>query len=219
MNKQYKKISWIVVAFGTLFAYFYFSALHERYLSINSFDDCVKAHFTVLATYPEVCVLPGKKFVNQKQVTQDQSVPTDTKIENRLSFPYESLTYTVNGQPLTFKDGIGVVNNDSTTGEATTTFTLYSKPFIFNSNASTSDSYAIVTEARVKGSVVGYYVFLALALQTTYSGTNGAFLGKELVDASFNATGTNIYITVKDVHQKQKKVILTITDTNTITVK
>lgn len=91
-------------------SYSYFVHVKNTYYGVTSFDACVKAGFEVLTTYPEQCRMPGKRFVNEKQVRAPHVVQEELSV---LEPAFKTAKYFFEGSPFMLVHGIGIIQEDS----------------------------------------------------------------------------------------------------------
>lgn len=182
----------IVVFFG------YFTYLDSKYKSVTSFDSCVSHGYTVLATYPEKCVLPGKFFVNPRQKETKIPIVTSSTTEVSIVNPYQNLTFYFEGQGITFAQGKAVVSIKRGSHVATTTLTLLPDIYTFDiNNDSATDTLLFITldnEQSSKSSL--HYLVAAIKLANGYVGSNALYIGKDIRNESVvsESLGTVLHV-------------------------
>ncbi|MBP6888567.1 MAG: hypothetical protein KBC21_02570 [Candidatus Pacebacteria bacterium] len=146
-------------------SYAYFSSVNNRFLSVKSFEDCVKSGSPILDTYPEECKIPGKTFVNKKQSKEAQTKTEQTEVLKKNFLNY---LYLVNGTP------------SAVTSLPTATSSLIYSDLMYESkvNGDTLKDILFIAHERKAAALDMYYLLLALGL---YNGelapANGIALG------------------------------------------
>lgn len=90
-------------------SYFYFNAIEERHKNILSFEDCIRAGFKVIPTYPETCKIPGKTFTNPRQKEEHTKAETTLQTQDNIKALYKNDSYVIEGQRIKLEDGLGTI--------------------------------------------------------------------------------------------------------------
>lgn len=192
----------------SLLGYFYFIDTQKKYVAINSFDQCVSAGYPLLESYPEICKMPGKQFLNPLQQIQKENLPREKE-----SNDFRNLTYFIEGTPVTFNDGIGILPSNVSTKRSTTTLEMIVPPhFIDINNDTILDALLVVrTIDSIRKPTGAYYVTASLSLNTGYLGINGLYLGSNLATTSFSYIDNKLvleYILMKANNKQYKQFVL-----------
>lgn len=195
MNKQYIFLS---IFFSVLLcSYFYFSLQHKRYSDVLSFDDCIKAGYTLLPTYPERCVMPGKTFIQESQRGRQQVLGEATTSERGVPpLPdYKNLTYIVEGSSIPFRDGYGVLAPTTRFNQSTSTLHILDTIESVQINKDgVPDRLLIIVATEKNTKNRSYYTALALSLSNGYVGTNAIYIGSNIASTTYTYIDNKIIV-------------------------
>ena len=80
-----KLFFYILLTVAIIGFYFFYSQEEKKYLSVNSFSECVSMGYPIMESYPEKCMTPDKRiFINESQVIKVEGVATSTGKENLI---------------------------------------------------------------------------------------------------------------------------------------
>lgn len=181
MYKQKNILLVAVVIIAGVMSYFYFSGVHSLYKSITSFDDCVASGFTVLTTYPEKCVLPGKVFINKNQQRSDAAPPVASE---KKTDAYKNTTYTIGGQIVTLTDGKGILSLDIGSQKSTSSVDIVGDVLYFDVNGDTASDTVLLLSVSNQREQKRFYLATAVALAKGFVGTNGVYLTTNIATSS-----------------------------------
>lgn len=192
---MYKKnLILLLIVTGTLiFSYQYFHAVQMNYLSVTTFSECKTAGYDVLNTYPEVCVMPSKRFVNPNQekrttATSDQAFP---KTEY-----YKNQGYIIDGEYILFTDGISHATSSTMTSKNAPTFTIVGAPFYYDiNNDSFVDNIIIIKKEGGLPNHSSYYLSSCIGLRDGCTGINAPFLDVSVEKQKFVYKNGHLVIT------------------------
>lgn len=166
-----------------IFSYQYFHFVQIHYLSITSFDTCVKAGYVVTITYPEKCVLPGKSFTNPLQQEQQN---ISLKEKNSTRDDYKNLSYVVEGQQFQLHNGEGIIFYTVDTIQSSSTIRIIGTPFYYDINNDNKEDIIFLMEVIPKNNQVPLHLIsAALQLNNGYTGTNVLYVDMATHNDSF----------------------------------
>ncbi len=200
-RKKYHYAFIFVFLFGILpFAFMYFMSKHKIYTETVSFIDCVNAGFPVTATYPEVCALPGKKFINPLQeATVSSPLSTDKSKEDADP---KSQSYYVEGKMVKMIDGMGILPADPLKGSATSAVMVLDGATAFDINQDGVDDKVLLLVLKNNKEYYEYYITAMLSLHTGYTGANAIYLGQDIASTTVSFRNKELLVTYT---KKQKK--------------
>ena len=192
-----------ILIIAIIASYLYFSIAKKHYQSIVSYSDCVNAGYSVSRTYPETCSIPGKFFVNQKQLV---SLPI-TISTTTVPVPYndfDSITYTMDGQNILLHMGEGVIPLSVSKG--TTTIHIAGKELFFDINGDSlpDTTFLLVSGNQNSTSTVIYYLTSALGLTKGHVGLNILTIGEARTTPLLLYKNASINLTYIDMHANKK---------------
>lgn len=177
-------------------SYTYFMSVHSRFRSITSFDECVKAGFQILTTYPEKCVLPGKVFTNPLQHEEKITRELLTSTTSTITSDYKNLSYMIEGQEVILKNGIGILGSNQLVNRPTSTIEIAGNAVSLDiNNDSRSDIVFLLHTVGNKKSKDTFYVSGVLTLHNNSTGLNAVYLGDTLKDAALTLKNGEIAVT------------------------
>lgn len=151
-----------ILVFTALIAYLFFIEAEKKYKSISSFETCVNAGYPVSSNYPEECKIPGKTFVNPKQIKE---VVTNVQ-STTPNLDHLNLSYLINGQTVS----IGTSSEDLVMFEI--------EPIRLDVNGDKLQDVLFVAEKKLTNKSSIYYLMLALGLHNGEKvPANGVLLG------------------------------------------
>jgi hypothetical protein len=181
------------------FSYLYFSAKQEMYDTITSYESCVAAGFRVLETYPEVCVLPGKRFTNPKQVLVTPQEKNTGGVSTSTSNFYKNLSYFIEGQKIVLHDGVGnfvlIGQHAVATGTVEVTDTIFS--YDVNNDGILDAIFLLTVTFKEKESshpIVASYIAGALSVQSGFVGSNAVYLSNNIATTSLMYKNGELYV-------------------------
>lgn len=171
-----------------LSAYVYFSYAQQRFASVTSFDECVSAGYPILETYPETCMLPGKRFTNprQKKAEETQQVVSKEQLHDQIV----GKEYLVNGQK------ISVAKNGDLAPTGSSSAVLLLGQFI--EGDFTKDTKNDIVFLARSATTSSLYLMLAVGLYDGIAPANGVLIGPSSGTSTLqlNATGTLEVVTL-----------------------
>lgn len=182
-----KKVSTLLaVPVVLLGCYFYFSGIQNNYLSVTTFDECVRLGYPITTSYPETCRMPGKSFTNPSQT----ALPLETSTQTITSPLYENISYSIEGELVPLTDGSYVLVNEN----GTTTITSYGTSSTFDSNADGTEDVHFFLTLQNNTSDKLFYLVTAFKQKTTYKGSNGVYMGENIEPLSITKQGSTIRV-------------------------
>ena len=164
-------------------SYQFFHARQKEYLGITTFTECVDGGYSVLPTYPETCVVYGKKFINPNQ-QPSHATSTSTPVSDPLQ--YKNLSYMLDGEVIQFTNGQSELTlpNGDQAGAIQLTIMDTSFPYDLN-NDGTVDYVILIRASNQNTARIAYFLSAAVTLKNGLSGVNALFLDYSLIDAAF----------------------------------
>lgn len=147
-------------------SYTYFTKVNSSYQAITNFDTCVKAGFVVMPTYPEVCVMPGKRFTNERQHAAPETVTTAQEVHTPEN-DYKNGTYFFEDGSVLFREGVAT----TTRLKASAITTLMILPGVLKEDLNQDgvhDLMFLVAEQGTEKRYLGAF----LSLEKGYTGAN-----------------------------------------------
>lgn len=129
MKKNIKKniIGILCIAIIISFSYFFFQRVENTFAKISSFEECLAAGFPILESYPEQCKMPGKTFINNKQVYAKK----ESSISSQKDARYKNTSYTIDGVSIEFLHGEGTIFESTALHKnSSSTFTIIDNPLL-----------------------------------------------------------------------------------------
>ena len=164
--------------FVLLISYSYFADIRSEYNSINSFEECKKGGYPIMESYPEVCKMPGKQFVNEEQVKHIEKENRQARLHEDTSFI--SGNYFLDGERIYFHGGVATTSLKSIEKLIIAT-SSYKKADI--TKHTTLDTVFLVKAYDKREIVTGLYLGVAIGLSEGQTGLSLRFLSK---DASYS---------------------------------
>ncbi len=192
-----------ILLFGS---YLYFRSVHMNYMTILSFDDCIKAGFPSLKTYPETCRIPGKLFTNESQKQSDYTPPTSSSTET-LASSYKNLSYFVDGQKLKMTEGIGIF---AASTSKQITFRATDAISFFKKATNTEYGFFLAIREDTPTKQQSYYLGSATSLYFSFTGLNFLFLDTSVSSVMFEYDDDILTVTYSNQEGLQKKKNFTI---------
>ncbi len=205
MNVRQKNYIFIVsVICSVVVGYTYFLHKQKEYLAITSYDDCVTSGYEVTTTFPETCSMPGKKFFNPRQKA---SPPQTSLVVPMSKNDFENMTYVLEGENVTFKNGVGEILSDPLLKRSTTTLTVTGAPLLFDINEDTATDTVVLlkTLAKDPGTMPSYYITASVSLHTGYTGVNMIYLGDDVASPSLVYKNGGIHLTYTSIRTKKEE--------------
>ena len=187
-----------------IFSYQYFHTVQVKYLSITNFKACVDAGFTVVPSYPEKCVMPGKFFSNplQKAAASTQGTQNATTSEE-----YKEIQYLFDGQLVKLKDGVGTVSGSANNKQSSSTLRVIGKPFFHDTNDDGKlDTIFLLDLSSTGTNAYSQYLSVALQLNNRYAGTNALFVDNGIITVSFGYKNGMILINYTTVSSSTRNI-------------
>lgn len=161
-------------------SYQYFHTRQSKFLKITSFDECVEAGYVVTASYPEVCSVYGKRFINPRQHVNSQSTSTSSQLA------VQRKVFILNGEQLSFEDGKGTL--PPTNQEKTPTkFEIMDNParYDINDDGQMDEIVIIRTVPDDPSTKPQFYVSALVSKNATMYCVNALFIDYSLIGAAF----------------------------------
>jgi hypothetical protein len=189
-----KNFLYILLVIAIIIVYLFFKKMQNEYDSITTYEECLDAGYSMIATYPEQCKIPGKTFVNQTQKgSTDIVAATTTDSKN-----YKSATYKIEGELITLKNGIALT--PSAPGSASIDTMRYFGNEVrgdFDKNGTEDIAFLMTKESG--GSGTFFYLAVALLLDNQlYSGINTIFLGDRIAPQTTELKNDQIVVNYAD---------------------
>ncbi len=182
-------------------SFFYFYTQQAQYKKITSFESCVLAGYAVTPTYPETCSIPGKTFVHENQKRQEDSLQKQvTTIEDS----FKNLAYIIDGQKVTFDNGVGLIPPSLAKKNATTTFEISPVQERCDINGDFSPDLVFLIKKQMGGDQAQYYLSSAITLHTGYSGLNALYVDTLVASSTLTYKNNTITIEYLDSHGSKK---------------
>lgn len=185
-------------------AYVYFSYTERHFVSITSFDECVSAGYPILETYPETCMLPGKRFTNPRQTKTEEK----QAIAKKLSLHEQVLDkkYLVNGQNI-------FVSRDEKSASTNSSW-VTTLPDRFIETDATGDTKNDIVFLAHNATTSSLYVLLAVGLYDGLTPANGILIGESdgTSTLQMTATGTLEVVTFTKKGKEVRKTFITEND-------
>lgn len=177
------------------FVYFYFSARQKEFQNITSFDECVAAGYPVNESYPELCVLPGKKFSNPHQKKSEESVvylPETLPYYKAFNQNYLSKGTTV---------FVSAVEGDSALQKATSSVVVFNGSFY--QQDFTGDFKKDIVFLAKEPNTETLYLFLGVGLYSGFAPANGFVIEKNIATSTMHVRGTStVYVSATTTDYK-----------------
>lgn len=197
MKKYIKYILYLGLVLFLAMVFIFFKHAQEDYLSITTFEDCVRAGYEVLTTYPEQCKMPGRTFTNTQQIEETlETVATSTETVRKNSSPKNS-SYTLDGNVVSLVDGESISTTTPSSSSLETAKYYGNELRIDLNEDGTSDSAFLLTYTT-SGTGFFYYLVVALNKKDTYTGINGILLGDRIEPLSTEFKNGEIVVTYFD---------------------
>jgi hypothetical protein len=194
--KKKRGVQYGIFVLLLLGVYVYFIRTNQHFLSIHSFEECVLAGYPISPTYPEVCIMPGKKFTNKNQQPEAHERKQETQTLAGTSTPYKDTTYTIEGEKVHLENGFFTVIDRMSA--ASTTIHYYGNELSLDYNNDGTIDTAGILQVSPTGTGIFYYVVIAFKKEDGYTGGNGVYLGDRILPLSIAKEKDGIIITYKD---------------------
>lgn len=126
----------------------------------------------------------GKVFIDQRK---GDDAPVET-LKYPLDAEYKNLSYLFEGKKVTLSDGLGQLSRYSNLKNPTTTLISIGEPFLYDINSDSKKDvvFLLRTDQDQRVSTTSsYYIALAIALHTGYSGANMLYLDTSIQNPNF----------------------------------
>lgn len=217
MNITFSKkniIPIVLIPITLVLSYIHFYGIQTNFQSIQSFDDCIRAGYKTIPTYPERCILPGKVFVNP---LQKETVTTSTSTENTKSkvADFKNLSYIIDGKEVKLRGGIGEFTPNSLRMSATTTIKVIGNEYTVDmNNDKILDTVFLLTSDKTSTYTGSYYLGVAVSLNEIYSGMNAIYLGTMLYAVSYTFKNNELEVVFTETASSTPKTKYFIIDNN-----
>lgn len=182
-------------------SYFYFNAIEERHKNILSFEDCARAGFKVLPTYPETCKIPGKTFSNPQQKKEPTKEALTLQRQEDIKALYKNNSYVIEGQRIKLEDGVGTITTAMSLEKTTSTVEASGGFAPFDINQDTKDDALFLLKVKpMLSKKYAYYITALVSLYNGYTGINALYLGNEIASTTIVYKNNYIIITYQDTN-------------------
>ncbi len=176
--------------FALLISYSYFADKRSEYDRIDSFLECKKNGYPIMESYPEICKMPGKQFVNEEQVKQIEKESNETRLYEDTSFI--SGNYFLDGELVYFNDGIATTSLKSIEKLIIET-SSYKKADLTKDGA--LDTIFLVKAYDKREILTGVYLGATIGLSEGQTGLGLLFLSKKTSYSLSSVTHDTITLT------------------------
>jgi len=94
--------------FILLISYSYFADKRSTFNKIQSFEECKKGGYPIMESYPEICKMPGKQFINEDQLKQIEKESEQARKHEDVSFITGN--YFLDGERIYFNEGVATTS-------------------------------------------------------------------------------------------------------------
>jgi len=180
-------------------SYFYFNAIEERHKNILSFEDCIRAGFKVIPTYPETCKIPGKTFTNPRQKEEQTKGEMTLQTQDNIKALYKNNSYVIEGQRIKLENGLGTITPAMSLEKTTSTVEASGGFALFDINQDTKDDALFLLKLKpTLSKKYAYYITGLVSLYNGYTGINALYLGNEIASTTIVYKNNHIIVTYQD---------------------
>ncbi|MCF7843686.1 hypothetical protein K9M47_02180 [Candidatus Gracilibacteria bacterium] len=181
--KSIKFTFYVLLVIFIFSVYIFFKHVQEKYISINSFDDCSNAGYEILPTYPEQCKIPGKIFVNKSQSASFDNFDKNSTSSQKLNSP-RNTSYDIEGNSVILNDGAAVINQTENGIISNNIVQYVGNELRVDVNSDNLNDSAFILTSKGTGNETYYYLVVSLNKNNAFTGTNGAYLGDRIIPQS-----------------------------------
>jgi hypothetical protein len=186
------------VGLGIIVSYFFFKHIEKEYNAIITFEDCTRAGYLVIATYPEQCKIPGKTFTNTTQTATHEIVEATSTFPEKNMNP-KNTSYDIEGVHVLLQNGKSVYTSSTTdTSTSSNTVEYAGNDLRIDVDGDQKEDATFLLTVRGSGSGTFYYLVTALNKDNGYVGTNGILLGDRITPLSIAFKNNEIVATYLD---------------------
>jgi hypothetical protein len=169
-----------------------------EYSSIVTFEDCIRAGYPSIPTYPEQCKIPGKVFTNTVQVASRDIVESTSTFPEKNMNP-KNTSYDIEGIAILLQNGKGVYATSTSEVSSSSTVEYFGNDLRVDlNNDSKEDAAFFVTRKEVGTQDIYYYLVVALNTRDGYIGTNGILIGDRITPQSIEFKNGEMVATYLD---------------------